>query len=418
MVRNAQARMAGLVHRHQDDPSQPGGDELAGRRSAGVATASGFQRRMTWTVGRLGVLDIAAAAILSGYVVAVAVGVVHTKPHIGAAAAVGVLAITLPVAWRRPLPLIVAGIQFAAVVLNGLIYGSAARCGVALPAIFLVAFAVACRRGRNRSAVGLLLCAGAVVAEGLSDPRIGPWGLDFVLPLLLAFFAGGRLVRARSQIADALRDKSAELRRQREQTAHLAVLTDRAQISADLEQTVHAQIGGIATAAATGLRVLDADHRAARQVMASIERDGRKLLDQMRDILGTLRERAPSDPQPTLAQLPELLARTTTASARLTVDGSPRILSAGLELSGYRIVEHLLQALEDTPEAAVHVRLRFCPDALELHVSGPRSAGADLRAVLAAAAERASVHSGTVQHRLEGRGCHAVARLPLISGHA
>ena len=59
------------------------------------------------------------------------------------------------------------------------------------------------------------------------------------------------------------------------------------------------------------------------------------------------------------------------ADARLTVDGNPRTLPAGLELSGYRIVEHLLQALADAPGAAVDVRLHFGPDALELHVSGP-----------------------------------------------
>lgn len=302
--------------------------------------------------------------------------------------------------------------------LNDLVFGSLIRCGVALPAVFLVAFAVGARCGRGRSAVGLVLCASAVVAEGLYDPQIGPQGLSFVLPVLAAFFAAGRLTRASSEITESLRVRSSQLRRQRDQTARLAVLADRAQISAELERTLHAQIGSIATAAAAGLAVLDADRGSAREVMATIERDGRDALGHMREILGTLQDPAPSDPQPTLARLPELLARATTAAARLTVDGNPRTLSAGLELSGYRIVEHLLQALEDTPEAAVHVRLRFFPDALELHVSGPRSPAADLRAVLAAAAERASLHSGSVQHRLEGRSCYAVARLPLISGHA
>ncbi len=385
---------------------------------AGLVTARNWRRAMLGTVGGLDVLDIAAAAILSGFVACVAAGVVTTTPHTGSAAAAGVLTLTVPVAWRRPRPLLAAGVLAAAAVANGLVFGPLVRCAVALPAIFLVAFAVGDRCDRARSAAGLLLCGGAVVAEGLTDPQIGASGLTFVLPLAVAFFAAGRLVRARSETAKALRLKSADLRRQREQTARLAVRADRAQISADLEQTLRAQISGIATAAATGLGVLDTDHAAARQAMASIERDGRDALGHMREILGTLQEAAPSEPQPTLARLPELLARATTSCARLTVEGSPRTLPAGLELSGYRIVEHLLQALEDAPDAAVDVRLRFCPDAIELHVSGPPSLGADLRAVLAAATERASLHSGTVQHRLEGRRCYAMARLPLISGHA
>jgi hypothetical protein len=369
------------------------------------------------TVGGLGVLDIAAAALLSGVVLAEEAG---WLPRTGrsVAAAIGVLAVTVPVAWRRPAPVTTGGVMAAAALLNGLLFGPVVRCGVTLPAFFLVVFSVGARRDRAWSALGLALCAGGVIAEGLYDPRIEVPGLVFVLPVLFAFFAAGRLISARTRAANLLRQKSAELRRQREQTARLAVLADRAEISADLEQTLHARIGEITAAAATGLEVLDADHVAARQAMATIEHDGRHALEHMREVLGSLREPAPSEPQPTLARLPELLVTATTASARLTVEGDLRTLPAGLELSGYRIVEHLLEALEDTPEAAVDVVLRFCRDAIELHVSGPSSIAADLRAVLAAAAERASLHNGTVQHRLDGRTCYASARLPLVSGHA
>ena len=197
----------------------------------------------------------------------------------------------------------------------------------------------------------------------------------------------------------------------------MAVLADRARVSADLEGSLHAQIGAIAGTAAVGLGSLDADQDAARQALASIEHDGRAVLGHLREVLGSLQEPAPSEPQPTLARLSDLLARATTADARLTVEGNPRILPAGLELSGYRIVEHLLQALQDAPNAAVDVRLSFRPDALELHVSGPPAPSADLRAVLAAARERASLHGGTVDGRLADGVCYAMARLPLVSGH-
>ena len=384
-----------------------------------MITARDLRAKLTWTVAGLSVLDIAAAVILSAYAVALTSGVVHTShPHGGVAASIGVLAMTLPVAWCRRWPLAAAGVLAAAAVLNGVLFGPMVRCGAALPAVFLVAFATGVRCDRARSAAGLLLCAGAVAAEGLYDPQIEARGLVVVLPVLIAFFAAGRLVRARTETAKALRVRSAELRRQREQTARLAVLADRARVTAELEGTLHTQIGGIASTAATGLGALDTDHAAARQALASIERDGRAVLGHLRDVLGSLQEPAPSEPQPTLARLSELLGRATTADARLTVDGSPRTLPAGLELSGYRIVEHLLLALQDAPDAAVDVRLRFCPDALELHVSGPPAPAADLRAVLAAARERASLHGGSVDSRLGDGVCYAMARLPLISGHA
>jgi len=413
-----------------------------------MSSARVLRAPLNWTVAGLGVLDLAAAVILSGYAVALVSGVIHTShPHGGAAASVGVLVMILPMAWRRPAPLAAAAVMGAAALLNGLVFGPIVRCGAFLPAIFLVAYAVGLRRDRAAAAAGLLLCAAAVVAEGLYDPQIEGTGLVAVLPVLVAFFVSGRLVRSRTQTAAALRESSAELRRQREETARLAVLADRARVTADLEQSLHAQIGGLASTAAAGLGALAGDpagdQAAARQALASIERDGRAVLGHLREVLSTLQERQPGEPQssepqsskpqssklqsseplphepqPTLARLSELLARATTADARLTVEGSPRTLPAGLELSGYRIVEHLLLALEDAPEAAVDVRLSFTPDVLELHVSGPPAANVDLRTVLAAARERAGLHGGTVDSRLAGGVCYAMARLPLVSGHA
>jgi len=384
-----------------------------------MITSRALRAPLGWTVAGLGVLDIAAAVILSGYAVALTSGALPTgHPHGGAGASAGVLAMTLPVAWRRRAPLAAACVLAAAAVANGLVFGSMVRCGATLPAVFLVAYTIGVRYGRARSAVGLLLCAGAVVAEALYDPQIGANGLVVVLTVLAAFFTAGRLIRARNVTAEALRGKSAELRRQREETARLAVLADRAHLSRDLEGSLHTQIGGIASTAAAGLRALDADHDAARRALASIERDGRAVLSHLRQVLGGLHEQAVGEPQPTLARLSGLLARATSADARLTVDGDPRTLPVGLELSGYRIVEHLLLALEDAPEAEVAVRLCFRPDLLELHVSGPPSPTADLRAVLAAARERASLHGGTVESRVADGICYATARLPLISGHA
>ncbi len=384
-----------------------------------MITSRDLRAPLGWTVAGLGVLDIAVAVILSGYAVALTSGALPTgHPHGGAGASAGVLAMTLPVAWRRRAPLAAACVLAAAAVANGLVFGSMVRCAATLPAVFLVAYTIGVRYDRARSASGLLFCAGAVVAEALYDPQIGANGLVVVLAVLAAFFAAGRLIRARNATAEALRGKSAELRRQRQETARLAVLADRAHLSRDLEGSLHAQIGGIASTAAAGLGALDADHDAARRALASIERDGRAVLGHLRQVLGGLHEQATGEPQPTLARLSGLLARATTADARLTVDGDPRTLPAGLELSGYRIVEHLLLALEDAPEAAVAVRLWFRPDLLELHVSGPPSPTADLRAVLAAARERASLHGGTVESRVADGICYATARLPLISGHA
>lgn len=276
----------------------------------------------SWTIGGLGGWDVVAAAFLSALIIGVCVGLIpSSNHHVSAAATAGFLTMVAPVAWRRRSPLAVAAIQAVAALLNGLLAGPLVRCGETLPAIVLAAFAVGSKLDRRTSALGFLLCAASVAAEGIYDPRIGARGLVVTVPVMAAFFVVGRLVRARSETAEALRFRSAELRRKREQNARLAVIADREEISANIEQLLHAQIGGIAAAAAAGMA---GDAAVAREALADIGRDGRHVLERMRGILGTLSGRPPGDPQPTLARLPHLLASTATVPST----------ASGLALSG------------------------------------------------------------------------------------
>jgi hypothetical protein len=170
--------------------------------------------------------------------------------------------------------------------------------------------------------------------------------------------------------------------------------------------------------------VAAADTYTATRALAAIEHDGRAALGQLREVVGALRQpaadlTAPAEPQPTLARLQGLLSGLPSARATLVIEGRPRPLPASLELSGYRIVEHLVEALEDEPQAVIEVRLRYRPEALELHVVGttsPRTT--DLRAVLAAARQRAVLHGGTVDGRITDGVCSVMASLPLVSGYA
>jgi hypothetical protein len=67
----------------------------------------------------------------------------------------------------------------------------------------------------------------------------------------------------------------------------------------------------------------------------------------------------------------------------------------------------------------MEVRLRYCPEVLELHVTGTTSARTtDLSAVLAAARQRAVLHGGTVDGQITGGVCSVMASLPLVSGYA
>lgn len=275
-----------------------------------------------WSVAGLSVTDLAAAAVLSIGAAGLTSGLINTShPHGALGASLGVLAMTAPVAVRRRFPLVAGGILAAGAVSNGLVFAPMVRCGAALPAVFLVVYAVGARSDRPAAATGLLLCTANVAGQAFWDPRLGPTVLGLMIPVLAAFFATGRLVPSRDQAAQVLRARSTELRRQRERTAQVAVLADRAKVAADLSATLHAEIGSIGTAAADGRTMAAGDPASTKQALATIERRGRDAPRQMHEVLGNLGDGAPSGPQPTFDQLPGLLTASTAATARLTVCG-------------------------------------------------------------------------------------------------
>ena len=119
-------------------------------------------------------------------------------------------------------------------------------------------------------------------------------------------------------------------------------------------------------------------------------------------------------PQPTLTHLEALLIRAKGTGARLRVEGNPRVLPAGVELSAYRVVEHLLDALQDG--ADVEVCVRFGDEALELRVSGRARRRAETDAAIARARERIALQRGTIEARTRGGRAEAVAQLPVLAG--
>jgi len=371
--------------------------------------------RPVWGISDVGAGDLLLAGALSVFMLGLIGGWLRAGGGAqgGGVASAAALLMTLPVAVERRLPLPAAAIVAAGTALNELAVGHLIRCGPGLPAVLIIGYFVGTRCAGRQFWMGAALCMSGVVLQALYDPQLGSGFLLAGVPAVIAFCGAGRLARSRSRLAAALRARNAELRDRRDETARLASAAERSRVAGDLDGFLRDRIGQMNATVAAGREVLDSDPIAARQAFADVEKQGRATLAQMREVAGTLTQAAPTEPQPTLAQLASLLERITTADARLHVDGSPRVLPAGLELSGYRIVEQLLAVLGDTPDARIDVRVRFRADALELHVTGPVGAHGDQSRAVAAARERAALHNGTLRFDAGPSGLAALVRLPV-----
>jgi signal transduction histidine kinase len=164
-------------------------------------------------------------------------------------------------------------------------------------------------------------------------------------------------------------------------------------------------------------------------VLATVERLAREALTELNHLLGALRRESADDParrpSPTLAELETLLdaARAAGVPADLTVEGGPRVLSPGVELSCYRIIdEALTNVARHAPGAPTRVVLRYRPDGLDIEVAngpapggarpagpGPASGGRGVRGMR----ERAELYGGRLDARPgPGGGFAVTAAIP------
>jgi signal transduction histidine kinase len=317
----------------------------------------------------------------------------------------------VPVLWWRRQLVAVAAAAAGVMAVHDLLFGHMVRCGAGLPLVFALAFLSGFARDR-RGVVALVLSGLATAAVLAYDTAAGPGLLPLALLIVGVLFAVGRVTRSRALLAEELRGRTEDLRALRDGRAALEVRGDRLHVSQQLEELLDERLARLDAAADEGAAA--EDPRRARAALLAIEEDSRQALDDMRHAVGVLRGgEARLAPTPSVAQLDALLTRL--GGARLSVDGDPRLLPASLELSAYRIVEHLVAVLADGADAPVGVRVSFQEESLDITISGTvqRERGAELRQAVARARERASVHAGSLDLRLSRGQARVQARLPV-----
>jgi len=296
------------------------------------------------------------------------------------------LAMSVPFCWRRVAPVPVFGLAAGVLAVR---YGlhrdlTSAFAAVLVAAYGLGAYASPVRRYARW--LGWLSLAAAVVVvvtwNGVPD-KAGTGMLEGRLAGAPLALLGAAFVLG--DAADARRRETAAL----VEAAHQA---ERTRIARELHDVVAHQLSAIAVqagaariAAGSGGQAdaqAQAGGQAQAETLATVERLAREALTELNHLLGALRREQADEParrpSPTLAELGTLLgtARAGGVPAELAVEGCPRALSPGVELSCYRIIdEALTNVARHAPGAPARVVLRYRPGGLDIEVANGPSPG-------------------------------------------
>ncbi|MFB7503251.1 sensor histidine kinase [Streptomyces broussonetiae] len=196
------------------------------------------------------------------------------------------------------------------------------------------------------------------------------------VPFALAWVLGDSMRTRRAYFAQ-LEERAARLEKEREAQAKVAVAAERARIARELHDVVAHNVSVMVVQADGAAYVLDAAPDQAKKALETISSTGRQALAEMRRLLGVLRtgehqEGGEYVPQPDVGQIDELVeqCRSSGLPVDFKVEGTPRPLPSGVELTAYRIVQ---EALTNTrkhggPNAGASVRLVYFDDGLGLLV--------------------------------------------------
>ena len=313
------------------------------------------------------VFDAALAGLLAlGGIVEIVVSPERSGPL--AANVALVLGFTIPIAWRRRAPVAATAVVIASILLMSLTLTSVEQLFVPFAAVLCGAYAC----GLRESYPGLALVVIALPAiTATMEDRVAA---DYFFPCLLVAVAwlAGRTVRARTRLTAELHEAAEQLAEASAEEQQLAASEERRRIAREMHDLVAHSMSVMVVQAGGARRILARDPGRALEAATRIERTGREALGEMRHLLGVLNgPHAVLAPQPTLAELGELITRARAAGLPTVLEfrGERRDLPAGLDLAAYRIVqEGLTNAIKHAGHAPTTVIVDWSEQALTLEV--------------------------------------------------
>jgi signal transduction histidine kinase len=336
---------------------------------------------------------------------------------------------TLPLVARRRFP----GAVLAVCVASGLAFAALFMPPVFLgPAVLVAVYSVAAYGRRWVSLAGLVVAELGLAAVQLTPVRFERSTFLLFMGILAVAWVLGHFVGVRRAYIRQLEERTAELERARAELARRAVVEERLRLARELHDVVAHAMSVIAVQSGVGAHVAASQPEEVGKALAAIEATSRTALDELRRLLGVLRQdsepQASLTPVPGLADLDRLLAEVGKAglAVRLRVEGSPLQLPAGVELSAYRIVqEALTNVVKHAGSAHAQVTIGYRDQEVTVEIldggRGAATPATDGRVGtghgLIGMRERVAAFGGDLQvGPRPGGGFRVAARLPLAPG--
>jgi signal transduction histidine kinase len=385
------------------------------------------------------VLDVLLALFITVMQVqGVSVRVAATNPAsrpLGDLAGLGVVLLIVPglaLAVRRQWPVpVLAVAALASIVYFTLDFPD----GPGWLALFVALYTVTARGDGRRT---LVIAGGAIAVLAVVwlfaardiEPRDAIGWVFFRIGASVMSAALGESVRSRRVIATEAIERAELAERTRDEEARARVDAERLRIAREVHDTVAHAIAIINVQSGVTAHVLDKRPERARETLKAIEQTSAQALQEMRTILGVLRDDDNGRvPHPGLGQIDELTAKAREAGLdiKLEMASPPEPLASAVGSAAYRILqEAITNVIRHVGPTRVTVSLEYDGDALEVRVldegsrdtalpagSGPGRSAEPGRGILGMR-ERCELLGGELDAGpVPGGGFAVTARLPL-----
>ncbi|CNE76750.1 histidine kinase domain-containing protein [Mycobacterium tuberculosis] len=323
------------------------------------------------------------------------------------------------------LTLIVRRVHPVGLALFALVFGTITGAGVfaALVILYSLAAYTASRRTVLTIAIttyvtGLVFPSPTAATENFAARAI--FGVAFIaVPVLLGLYMG-----ARKQLLASLQERAARLEREQHLLAERARGEERTRIAREMHDVVANRISVMVVHAGALKAIASRDPVRAAETATVIGDMGRQALEELRHVIGVLRQGEEALPQEavTLAHVRELVGQSGAAGLRvdLAVRGAERPMPYAVGRTVYRLVQEALTNVHKHAGAAdTRVELGLLPEAIEVEiVNAPPTARPEHRLPsggngLVGLRERVHALGGSFEAGPREGGYAVRARLPL-----